>query len=394
MFEQLARNLRTHWFYAVVVAQLGIFSLFSGLYFIKKDTISPKSVAGVNEKKDQSTTVKNSRFYSRDVVEYVEKMATLNELSGGKTARAIAYITSGYHDAFEVHSSNDSGMFATWKILDIIFPNQKELHRDFILSKAQNLPNDLDQQETAKISPLFSLLYNDGANQEWNGQLKAGERVWKLPEGKQPIDSTTGNWSKWNLKKDIVADSYPSYVSSEQSLIQSSQTVLGAVASSSNEQKSAVQFWLLGGKSNRVVTTILDRFYDETNDVSMSEEQFAWYQKTLAQSMYDGYIVAFKAKYDISTPRPNQALAFQTGIENPLSPSFVSEYATTAGVVENIIKAYLPEKKSAFEKDIYELRNVGYWAGINHEEDERIGFDLGKRVGKSVVEVIGERSKS
>jgi hypothetical protein len=391
MFEQAKRHLRTHWFYAVMVAQLTVFSLFSGLYFIKKDTIPAQSVAGVLEKKSHSSASKSSRFYSRDVVEYVEKMATQNELSGGKTVRAIAYITTGYYEAFTVHSSNDSGMFAVGKILDIIFPNQQDQHRDFISSKSQNLPNDLDSQETAKISPLFSFLYSDGTNQEWNSQLKAGERVWKLPEGKKPVDPTMGNWRKWNLKKDIVADSYPSYTSSDQSLLQSSQTVLGAVASSTGEQKAAVQFWLSGGKSNRIATTMLDRFYDETHDVAMSEEQFAWYQKTLAQSMYDGYIVAFKAKYDISTPRPNQGLPFQTAIETPLSPSFVSEYAVTAGVVENLIKAYLPEKKSAFEKDMYELRNVGYWAGINHEEDERIGFDLGKRVGKSIVEVIGEK---
>jgi hypothetical protein len=391
MFEQAKRHLRAHWFYVIVAAQLTVFSLFSGLYFVKKNDIAPKSVAGIQEKKPQSASVKNSRFYSRDVVEYVKNLTIKNEFTGGQTVRALAYVTTAFYNAYSVHSSNDSGLFAVGKILDMIFPNQKDQHRDFITSKSQNLPLDLDQQETSKISPLFSFIYNDGYNQEWNGQLKVGERVWKDPEGKKPQDVTVGNWSKWNLKKAIVADSYPSYVSSDQLLLQSSQTVASVAGGNTNDQKSAVNFWLSGNKLAYISITLLDRFYDETNDVLLNEEQFAWYQKTLAGGMYDGYIVAFKAKYDISTPRPNQIFSFQTGIETPLSPSFVSEYAVTAGVMESMIKTYLPEKKSAFEKDIYELRNVGYWAGINHEEDERIGFDLGKRVGKSVAEVIGER---
>jgi hypothetical protein len=386
MVSKSLHFLKTHWFYCIVGVELAMFGFFSVGYYVNRDSMLEKQVAGVSETKASKSP--SSRFLAYDIQNYLRTSAAQSNLSNLEFSRLTMYSSTAYYQAYSVNKSTSSGLFAVQKVLDFLLPAQTNNHSLFVQSHVNTAKNDLDLNETERVSRLFGNMYNDGFNIPWNGILKVGDRTWKPQENQAPMFPAAGSWVKSTLSKDILPDRYPDYILNEQTLKSSATATNTAMTAATANQKNTISYWLAGEFPQ---SRLNERLYEELQSVSLSEEDFAWNSMVLSQIFYDSYITTWKIKYDISTPRPNQINSFITPVPTPNSPSFVSEYGAISGAFEIYVREFFAEKTNAFTENLNELKTVGFIAGIEHEEDGRVGFDIGKRVAKSVIEQIGEK---
>ncbi len=103
-------------------------------------------------------------------------------------------------------------------------------------------------------------------------------------------------------------------------------------------------------------------------------------------AIYDATVAAWDGKITYLRPRPSEVEpALETAIENPLIPSYPSEYAATAGAAAAVLAWLFPDEAAAFEEQAQQAVQSRLMAGVEYPSDVEAGLALGRQVAELVI---------
>jgi membrane-associated phospholipid phosphatase len=144
-----------------------------------------------------------------------------------------------------------------------------------------------------------------------------------------------------------------------------------------------IQFWDAGAPSYRWVDLISKRFVAGQPLSPFPHRVYAY----LTIAIYDATIAAWESKYFYNRPRPSELdPTLQTALPAPLSPSYPSDYAATAGAAAAVLSYFLPNETAYFQALSEEAARSRLHAGLELPSDYFAGFELGRRVAEKVIE--------
>ena len=103
-------------------------------------------------------------------------------------------------------------------------------------------------------------------------------------------------------------------------------------------------------------------------------------------AIYDATVAAWDSKYTYNRPRPSTFDdALTTVIPNPVSPSYPSEYAVTAGAASAVLASLFPDDAEFFEVQAQAAVNSRLLAGVEYPSDVEAGLELGRQVAELAI---------
>ena len=109
-----------------------------------------------------------------------------------------------------------------------------------------------------------------------------------------------------------------------------------------------------------------------------------------AIGMYDGFAACWDAKYTYWGIRPDQYdTTYRPAlIHTPPFPGYPSGHAMIGGVNAELYSYFFPADKSYFEKRAKDGAESRFEGGIHFRTDNEVGLDMGRKVGRAVIEKI------
>jgi membrane-associated phospholipid phosphatase len=106
----------------------------------------------------------------------------------------------------------------------------------------------------------------------------------------------------------------------------------------------------------------------------------------LTLAMYDATIASWESKYAYNRPRPKHFdHELETAIVTPMSPSYPSEFAATAGAAAAVLSHFFPSEAATFNAMAEEAARSRVYAGVEFPSDSDVGMELGRRVAAEVI---------
>ena len=103
-------------------------------------------------------------------------------------------------------------------------------------------------------------------------------------------------------------------------------------------------------------------------------------------AIYDATVAAWDSKYTYNRPRPSTFDdALTTVIPDPVSPSYPSEYAVTAGAASAVLASLFPDDAEFFEVQAQAAVNSRLLAGVEYPSDVEAGLELGRQVAELAI---------
>jgi membrane-associated phospholipid phosphatase len=115
-------------------------------------------------------------------------------------------------------------------------------------------------------------------------------------------------------------------------------------------------------------------------------------------AMMDAFIACWHAKYKWWTVRPISVIRdrydpeFLSHLITPPFPSYVSGHATASGAAEVVLARFFPEKADWLRAQAEEAALSRLFGGIHYRSDNKAGLELGRQVGRRVVEHLLRRA--
>ncbi len=123
-----------------------------------------------------------------------------------------------------------------------------------------------------------------------------------------------------------------------------------------------------------------------------SDRQRAVAYAALNVAMMDAAISCWQAKYTWWTARPITIIRerfdaqFQSYLVTPMHPSYASGHAAVSGAAAEILKVFFPTESKRIDAWAREAAMSRLYGGIHYRFDNDAGLDLGRRVGRRVVD--------
>lgn len=231
----------------------------------------------------------------------------------------------------------------------------------------------------------------DGVVKEDDQNIKTkptGDYVWV--DSRAPFSPNASSLSRFILDKDFKyqVPKPPIFMGEEY------RTSLSIVKRSSESrtavQSEAINFWGGVPGTEQPAGIWINRFYDVTKDMNLSDKEIAYSQKILTQTLADAFVECWTIKFKYWTKRPDMVdQAIETSMPNPPFPGYVSGHSTISFAAATVLSKMFPSKKDIFINDAEEAKNSRLWAGIHFPHDNEEGEKLGKAVGEFVISKIG-----
>jgi membrane-associated phospholipid phosphatase len=108
-----------------------------------------------------------------------------------------------------------------------------------------------------------------------------------------------------------------------------------------------------------------------------------------AIGVYDGFVACWDAKYAYWGIRPDQYdTTYKSLLPTPPFPGYPSGHAVVSAVTSELMTYLFPEDKTLWDKRAKDAAESRFHAGIHFRADNEIGLDLGRKVGKTIVEKV------
>lgn len=105
--------------------------------------------------------------------------------------------------------------------------------------------------------------------------------------------------------------------------------------------------------------------------------------------VYDGFVACWDAKYTYWGIRPDQYdTTYKPLLPTPPFPGYPSGHAMVGGVSAEILTYLFPEDKALWDKRAKDGAESRFQAGIHFRSDNEVGVEVGRKVGKYIVERV------
>ena len=240
----------------------------------------------------------------------------------------------------------------------------------------------------------------DGSDRVWDGKRPGGPpRYWGPPPGStaNPVQPLAGTWKTWVMTSgDQFRPPPPPAFGSAEFLAQARE-VVQVERDLTDDQKRKATFWAGGqgtplpaGVWNEVALAYL-------RDKRPSEPRAERAMALANVAMSDAGVAAWDAKFAYWDPRPVSGVrdsgvdpAWAPFIETPFFPSYISGHATYSGAVSEVLAWLFPESAADFRAKAQEAADARLWGGIHWRLDNEVGLDVGRRIGRLVIDHAGK----
>lgn len=293
---------------------------------------------------------KEERLYSRILMEVSEQIVRDKRPTPVQSSRFYAVVAKDYYDT--VFVSKKSYIYSTSSLVDTL----------------QKIVTE-DDQEIATGKRPVGLPF-------WDSSLK-------------PFSPNAAKLSRFVIGNDFAykVPKPPVYGGTD------FNRALSEVKSASDErtadQSAAINFW--GGVPGTEAPAGVwqNRLYDVTKKYHLSDEEYAYAQMVLAESLADAFVECWKVKFIYWTKRPDMTdKSIETAMPNPPFPGYVSGHSTVSFTAAVVLSQLFPEDTKIFLRDAEEAKNSRLWAGIHFPYDNEEGEKLGKAVGQDVIRIL------
>lgn len=198
--------------------------------------------------------------------------------------------------------------------------------------------------------------------------------------GQGPIEPRAGTWRTWILKSGGELRLPPPDQGTTAGELRWLKTFMSSADANARNQ---VSFWDAGSPPFRWIEMLNDRVLDGRLAATQAWHHYA----LLGVAMHDAMIAAWDSKYAWNRPGPSQAdPSVMPFLPVPNSPSYPSEHAVAAGVAEAVLSFLIPTEAAAFRDLAEEAARSRLYAGLHYPSDVIAGLQLGRAVGRKVVE--------
>lgn len=307
---------------------------------------------------------------------------------GAMASKIFAYVYVAQRDAayisYHLHNDNVGSVEPiTAKILCHFFPN----HCSNIQAQL-NPENEKDvySEKLAEIvfAKVQARIAEDNSNTHPYPVLK-GPGYWKGMEPYYGIE--TGSWKPWLIDSVSSFRAPPPWppLAPEwnQDLIEMKKKFLNAT----DEQKKAVVFWA-GGPGTITPPGIWLQIGNEAlADSDFSFQRIIDIRSVLAMGMADSIISIFDSKYTYWTPRPFMMdNTLISTMPTPNFPGYPADHSQISATAATILAQYFPNQQETFFRLREEASHSRIWGGINLNIDIKTGEEIGRKLGKTVLE--------
>lgn len=220
----------------------------------------------------------------------------------------------------------------------------------------------------------------DGSDKQWTGSMKNDPKLWR---GEYPVGITTGSYKPLILKSgDQFRPPPPPDFAADMQLLKDYKREPHSVY--------LAHFW-----------AAMNGFEIWTDMASQKIFEYGMQDNTLAcqriytalhVAMHDAAIAIMDAKYAYWGIRPFQYdSTFQPLIMTPPFPGYPSGHATASSTAATVLAHFFPADEPEFRQLAKECAESRFYAGIHFKTDNDVGLDMGKKLGKYIVESFEKR---
>jgi membrane-associated phospholipid phosphatase len=199
--------------------------------------------------------------------------------------------------------------------------------------------------------------------------------------GQGQIEPRAGTWRTWILSSGRELRLPPpgdaAATADEISLLKD------FMAGADNAARRQVAFWDTGSPGMRWLELVEERILDGRIALPMAIRPLT----LLNVAIYDATVAAWDSKYAHNRARPSERdRTIVPTLNVPNSPSYPSEHAVAAGAAEAVLSFLYPSEASLFHDLAEEAGRSRLYAGVHYPSDVLAGLELGRAVGRRVVE--------
>lgn len=135
-------------------------------------------------------------------------------------------------------------------------------------------------------------------------------------------------------------------------------------------------------------TDLLDKKIFEHN-YHLNAPRAARVYAICAVGTYDGFVACWDAKYAYWGIRPDQYdTTYKSLLPTPPFPGYPSGHAVVSSVTSELMTYLFPENKALWDKRAKDAAESRFHGGIHFRTDNEVGLDMGKKVGKAIIEKV------
>ncbi|RFS17767.1 phosphatase PAP2 family protein [Emticicia sp. C21] len=213
----------------------------------------------------------------------------------------------------------------------------------------------------------------DGSDKPWDGQMNKDPKKWT---GKYPVGITLASFTPMFLQTNNQFRPLPppDFEKEMQEMKNFKQTFRSA----------SIAYYWANTSTNWVELAGQKMFeYGIDEDAPLAARIYA----VLATASHESAIAIMDAKYAYWGIRPNQYdTSYKPLISTPPFPGYPSGHAAGGATASVIMTYFFPADAKLFQQMAEECAESRFYAGIHFRTDNEVGLELGRNVGKYVVE--------
>lgn len=299
-----------------------------------------------------------------------------------QAARFYALASSIYYDSL-VENQNS---FCAYKQAEKYALGVKKISKVFQESKIEDfLANKVCLQNS------FSKWDNFQKNDSWFTNPKYEKPITaKWYSDWPPVTPNAGKWSRFSIASgtDFKVSAPPRNYDLE--IVK----ILEAQKNITDLNRKEIDYFAGGPRTESPGGIWLNIFYKNLENKNLSNEEIAYKQKILTQTVVDAFMECWKVKFTYWTARPNQlSKQVEAGqvMNSPNFPSYVSGHSTISYAAATVLAHMFPEESDDLFKLADKAKQSRLFAGIHFPIDNEEGMELGKKVGQYYVDnVLGK----
>lgn len=260
--------------------------------------------------------------------------------------------------------------------------------------KKGNYDYSLANFSTSTLRSLLTQIVNeDNANSE-GFVMKVGPEYWDQTKGwtkedKKPFSPQAVKLSPFVIDNTFTYQVPPPPVFGSAEFKAGLAAVKNAAERRTPEQGAIINFW--GGVPGTEAPAGIwqNRLYTVTQKYNLSNQQYAYAQMVLAQSLADSFRECWKTKFIYQTKRPDMSdPSIPLAMANPPFPSYVSGHSTISFTAATVLGQMFPKDKDLFFADAKAAKDSRLHAGIHFPYDNDEGEKLGNAVGQFIIQKL------
>jgi membrane-associated phospholipid phosphatase len=235
----------------------------------------------------------------------------------------------------------------------------------------------------------------DGFDRKWDGKRPRGRGYWEPPPGSlaRPVQPLAGTWRTWVMESGRQFRPGPPPRFGGPKFVAEAREVMRVRRKLTPRQKRTATFWA-GGEGTPLPPGIWNQVALEyVGREHLSLPKATRVLALLNVAMADAGVAAWDAKYTYWNPRPENGIRdlgldrhWEPYLDTPFFPAYVSGHATYSAAAGEVLAYLFPRDADLWRAKAREAGISRIYGGIHWPSDNAVGTDMGKKIGRLVVE--------